>query len=344
MSRRKSSVSVVFQISLIVIAALMVIAFAVIWIVKFDSLSPRAGSSDTGAVESADVADTSGQPESSGSASSDTTSAVSSAASKPAGSSTVSRPSSSAAATSQGGSAVTVSHPADGSAPAWFQPEHNPTADTASDDGIKRCYLTFDDGPSKNVTPKILDILDQYNIKATFFVVGTAYLPNAKVAYDKGHAIGLHSNTHDWDIYKSDEAYYKDLAAISAKVKEYVGIDSNIIRFPGGSSNTVSRKRSKGIMSRLTKSVQENGYYYFDWNADTDDATGTTVSVEKIKKGVKRDISSSQKNVCLLMHDLDVKTTTVEALPWIIEYIRDMGFEFCTLNQYAYPFHHGVNN
>ena len=221
--------------------------------------------------------------------------------------------------------------------------EHAPGPDSAGD-GKKRCYLTFDDGPSSENTKKILNILDQYNVKATFFVVSGSNLPNIKDAYDRGHAIGLHANSHEYgDIYKSTEAYFNDLETLGYKVKQYIGFTPNIIRFPGGSSNTTSIKHCKGIMTTLSQEVETRGYYYFDWNVDSTDASGNNVSKEKLIGEIKKYVGG-QDNVCILMHDTNAKDTTVEALPQIIEYIRDKGYEFCILNKYAPGFHHGINN
>lgn len=134
-------------------------------------------------------------------------------------------------------------------------------------------YLTFDDGPSLEVTPYILDVLKKYNIKATFFVINknsnTDYL--IKRAYDEGHTIGLHSYTHSYNIYASVSSYFDDLTKIEDKVISLTGESSKIIRFPGGTSNTISRNYSNGIMSALAKEVQNRGYSYFDWNVGSSD-------------------------------------------------------------------------
>jgi len=119
-------------------------------------------------------------------------------------------------------------------------------------------YLTFDDGPSASITPKVLDILKEENVKATFFVTCKSDSLNylIKRAHDEGHTIALHTCTHNYSqIYSSDDAYFNDLYSISNKVKNITGVESKIIRFPGGSSNTVSRQYNSGIMSRLASSV-----------------------------------------------------------------------------------------
>lgn len=213
------------------------------------------------------------------------------------------------------------------------------------DDDAKIVYLTFDDGPSKN-TLKLLDTLDELGVKATFFVVGNAV--NAYPEYlteivRRGHAIGLHAYQHEYGIiYKSEQAYFEDLQKISDLVYNWTGIRPNIMRFPGGSSNAVSKNHCVGIMTLLTQKVPEKGYYYFDWNVDSGDATKLTAPVEEILESIK---SYSLKNkINLLMHDTYYKTTTIEALPEIVEYYRSHGYEFGVLDENSPEFHHRVNN
>lgn len=224
-------------------------------------------------------------------------------------------------------------------------------ANYPANDGDKVCYLTFDDGPSTAVTTRILETLDKYNAKATFFVANGSKSMLTKIK-DGGHAIGLHTDTHDYDIYKSKEAYFKDLNAISDKVYAAVGIRSKIIRFPGGSSNTVSKSRCKGIMSVLVEEVERQGYAYFDWNVDSNDANSSKMEVIDGKKRTpKATIVNSVLNsakgkdkICVLMHDIAVKTTTADALPEIIEGLRDMGYRFEALTTSSPVFHMKVNN
>lgn len=210
------------------------------------------------------------------------------------------------------------------------------------------CYLTFDDGPSKTVTPRILETLDKYNVKATFFVVGTAYLDNLKLINDAGHSIGLHSDTHEWSIYKNADAYFDDLQTLSDKVYERIGIRVKLIRFPGGSSNTKSKKYSAGIMTKLTKMVTDKGYIYVDWNVSSGDAIGNNVPkdtiVNNVLKGAVKKNGEPYKNICVLMHDLGTKSTTADALPEIIEGLRALGYTFEGLNENSPIFHHKVNN
>lgn len=204
-------------------------------------------------------------------------------------------------------------------------------------------YLTFDDGPSAN-TARVLDILAQYNVKATFFVTGAGqnYNDLIKREYAEGHTVGLHTYTHDYAIYTNEETYINDLQAVSDMVYDLIGVRSNIIRFPGGSSNTISANYNVGIMSRLVNLVTENGYYYFDWNVSSSDASGNNVDVEQIK--AYSTSGDAYDHIVLLMHDTDAKDTTVEALPYIIEHYRDQGYIFKGLSYRSPECHHGVNN
>ena len=208
--------------------------------------------------------------------------------------------------------------------------------------GGKTIYLTFDDGPSPN-TPRIISILNSYGIKATFFVKNTSYNGYMKDIVDNGNVIALHSYTHDYKrIYSSDEAFYQDLQDISDLVYLQTGVRSNIMRFPGGGSNTVSKKYSPGIMTRLTQGVADRGYIYYDWNCSSGDAIKNTVPKDTIVANCKR--VPAAKNVIVLLHDTDAKGTTVEALPEIIEYYQSCGYTFSTITADTPPVHHKVNN
>lgn len=141
-------------------------------------------------------------------------------------------------------------------------------------------YLTFDDGPSKN-TPEILSLLQKYGIGATFFVINGKYNSYMKDIVNGGSAIALHSYSHKYPkIYSSEKAFLDDLEKIHDLVKTETGVDTKIIRFPGGSSNTISRKYCKGIMTNLVKDTEEAGYIYFDWNCDNGDAGGKNLSAD----------------------------------------------------------------
>src|SRR5699024_3282268 len=149
-------------------------------------------------------------------------------------------------------------------------------------DDEKVVYLTFDDGPSEN-TQSILDILDQYGAKATFFITGghEDCRPLIKKAYEAGHTIGLHTYSHDYkQVYSSVDAYFEDLEKVGEVAKEQIGYVPCFIRFPGGASNTVSAEYTPGIMTELTRKVQEKGYQYYDWNVSSGD--GSVCSADEI--------------------------------------------------------------
>ncbi|MBQ3547926.1 MAG: polysaccharide deacetylase family protein [Clostridia bacterium] len=212
-----------------------------------------------------------------------------------------------------------------------------------SEPSEKVCYLTFDDGPSDR-TPEILDILERYEVKATFFVVGSAKLEYLPRIAEKGHAIGLHANSHDYSkIYKSTTAYFNDLNLLSDKVYEKIGVHPKIIRFPGGSSNKVSQKYKQGIMTRLTSQVQIKGYAYFDWNVDSTDASGKNIPKEKLVSSVLT-AAEKKNSICVLMHDTSSKHTTVEALTEIIVGLQKMGYCFKALDETCFGYHHTVRN
>ena len=206
----------------------------------------------------------------------------------------------------------------------------------------KVIYLTIDDGPSEN-TEKVLDILDRYGCKATFFVIGQdpSYFPMIKEAYDRGHTIGLHSYSHEYDIvYESESAYFEDLDAIAAVVEEQIGYVPCFIRFPGGSSNSVSANYCEGIMGALVNDVQLRGYQYYDWDMSVGD--GSEHTAEEIAGYGTEELD--QNNIVLLCHDSAAKGTTVEALPEIIEHWQGLGYTFKAIDRTTYVPHHTVNN
>ncbi len=196
-----------------------------------------------------------------------------------------------------------------------------------ADKKIKTVYLTFDDGPSGH-TDQILEILKKNNIKATFFVIGVGKNFNDyKKIIDNGHAIGLHTFSHDYkEVYTSEESFFKDLYKIRDAVKSTTGIDVKITRFPGGSSNAKASKALKtAIINRMTK----EGFVYFDWNCDTTDASGNNVPVEKL---VKYGVCTTHPDINVLMHDTNAKKTTVQALQRIIDGYKKEGYTFETLD------------
>ena len=137
----------------------------------------------------------------------------------------------------------------------------------------KTIYLTFDDGPGDH-TALLLDILKKYDVKATFFVVGSRRRKDLiKRAFDEGHSIGVHTFTHDYDkMYTSLDAYFQDFLATQEVIRDQTGQYTTLFRFPGGSGNTASISRCRGLMTQLTKIMEDMGYRYFDWNCSAGDS------------------------------------------------------------------------
>ena len=186
-------------------------------------------------------------------------------------------------------------------------------------------YLTFDDGPNSGTTEVILDILKEEGVKATFFVTNNGPDELIKREFDEGHTVALHTASHDYSIvYASDESYFNDLYSVQNRVKRITGVESKIIRFPGGASNTVSRRYSNGIMSRLTSEVVNRGFKYYDWNISSGDAGGTT-QASGVYNNVVSGLRHDRANM-VLMHD--IKPHTRDALRDIIRYGKNNGYRF----------------
>lgn len=192
-------------------------------------------------------------------------------------------------------------------------------------------YLTFDDGPGP-YTEKILGILKEYGVKATFFVTGQfpKYQDLIKKEYEDGHSIGIHTYSHKWSIYSSLESYLEDFTKIENVIFEETGEHTKLFRFPGGSSNTISRNYSKGIMTKLTDFMENKGYIYFDWTFDSGDTSKTNNSVNDIIKNFKLNLKGDGEYI-VLMHD--IKENTLKALPEIIKFAQANGYKFAKLTE-----------
>jgi peptidoglycan/xylan/chitin deacetylase (PgdA/CDA1 family) len=197
--------------------------------------------------------------------------------------------------------------------------------------GNKVVYLTFDDGPSR-YTSRLLDILDKYGVKATFFVTNQfpKYQYMIGETHRRGHTIALHTLTHRYEVlYKNEAAYYNDLEAIKNIVVNQTGVTPTIVRFPGGTSNTVSRKYCKGIMSSLIKSISYHGFLYCDWNVSSGDAGGAkTVSAisNNVINGIKK------KNVSVVLQH-DITSASVEAVEKILFWGIQNGYTFLPMSE-----------
>ncbi len=202
-------------------------------------------------------------------------------------------------------------------------------------------FLTFDDGPGP-FTARLLDLLKEYGVKASFFVTcrSPEYFDLVGRAFREGHAIGAHSASHDYyEIYASEQAYYADFEACQEMIFAQTGQYASFFRFPGGSSNTVSRF-NEGIMTRLTAAMNAMGYQYFDWNVDSDDA-GNTRSTRGVLKNVESGCEG--ETVCVVLQH-DVKPWSVEAVREIIEWGLENGYRFETLSMTSPPAHHPLAN
>ncbi len=196
----------------------------------------------------------------------------------------------------------------------------------------KFAHLTFDDGPSDN-TLKLLDVLDEYNAKATFFVVyKEGYDDIYKEIVKRGHVLANHTYSHNYrKIYSSAEAFISEVEALDNKLKEITGKEpSKILRFPGG-SNTGYINEQGNIAQSIFKALESRGYNYFDWNVDSSDATKATVDEKSIINSVLQG-SSNVNTAIILMHDTNMKYTTLEAMPEILEGLTAQGYIFMPLN------------
>lgn len=213
-----------------------------------------------------------------------------------------------------------------------------PQPDTVIPQG-KVIYLTFDDGPSIH-TQKLLDTLKAYNVKATFFVIDSGEYDTMRRIVEEGHAIGIHSMEHNYrKIYASMDAFFADLYATQAMIYEQTGVKTTLMRFPGGSSNLVSRF-NPGVMTRLTQAVVTAGFQYFDWNVDSDDA-GNAHTTEEVFSNVISNVGYDSFSI-VLQHD--TKECSVEAVEAIITWGLANGYTFLPLEPSSPTIHHRVGN
>ena len=203
----------------------------------------------------------------------------------------------------------------------------------------KTIYLTFDDGPGPD-TERLLDMLKKYNVHATFFVVDTGYPGLMRRIVNEGNSIGIHTCSHKYQqIYANPEAYFQDLFQMQQIIQNATGEQTWLLRFPGGSSNTVSR-RSKGIMTYLTKAVEACGFSYFDWNVDSEDAGGATSS-NQVFQNVVNGVGQHKYSV-VLQHD--IHSYSVDAVEQIIQWGLQNGYQFLPLQTDSPVMHHTVQN
>lgn len=194
----------------------------------------------------------------------------------------------------------------------------------------KKVYLTFDDGPSKN-TEKILDILDEYEVKATFFVIGQTDEFSKKMyqrIHESGNTLAMHSYTHQYKtIYKSIGAYKKDITELSDLLYSVTGERPQYVRFPGGSSNTVGNINMKDVI----RYVNKEGLKYFDWNVINGDATGKSLTEKQMINNVISGVKSYESSI-VLMHDCAGKEMTVKTLPEVLKKLKKMKVNILPIN------------
>ncbi len=207
--------------------------------------------------------------------------------------------------------------------------EDEKQGDTPDTVQIKKAYLTFDDGPS-GVTPRILDVLDELGVKATFFVIGRnseADVETLRRIHEEGHTIGLHSYSHEYQkIYHSVEDYLADFQALEQWVFEITGERAEIFRFPGGSNNSTAKK---SVMTAIAEEMTRRGYTYYDWNVIAHDDKKAAYSPEVLFQNVKASAKGKlDRDLILLFHDNATRKTTPDVLPQVVEYFRENGYEF----------------
>ncbi len=209
-------------------------------------------------------------------------------------------------------------------------------------------YLTFDDGPSSEVTPRILDILKKNDVKATFFIIGYGNDPVKKKLIrreiDEGHTIGMHTISHDYAaVYKSVGTFMSEINQEKANIQKDFNYTPWMIRFPGGSSNTISAHYCKGIMSQLSRKVEEAGYSYMDWNVSSGDAEGNEIPSDRLYRNYVRELVKGKENV-VLCHDTNAKKTTAAVLQKFITYGKKHGYTFKAIDQSTPMIHQRINN
>lgn len=206
----------------------------------------------------------------------------------------------------------------------------NPGGDKNSGENGKIAYLTFDDGPSTTNTPKILDTLDQYGVKATFFVLGDMAEKSPDIVkriHSEGHSIGNHSYSHRYDyLYKNMDNFLGEINRTDRVLKNILGeeFNTNLLRFPGGSFESYKDK--------YIKAAEKLGYKIYDWNALNGDSESRNPSVGKLVNRLK-ETTKGQNKLIVLMHDNYGKENTVQALPSIIDYLINQGYKFNSLDE-----------
>ncbi|MCY6958727.1 polysaccharide deacetylase family protein [Clostridium brassicae] len=200
----------------------------------------------------------------------------------------------------------------------------------------KKCvYLTIDDGPCPVVTDAILDVLNEYDIKGTFFVVGKEIDGREEILnriYKEGHSIGLHTYSHNFKkIYSSENTFIDEMLQTQNKVKKITGYTSTIIRFPGGSSGHLNKT--------YLENLHNHGFKIYDWNVNLGDGVDPNIPVKKLFDNGKQ-YKDDYSRIIILMHCNFNNKNTVKALPLIIDYYKDLGYEFKAISEDTKEYHY----
>lgn len=323
MGKTRSNSTIVICVAVALVA---VIAVLVVWVQGYNNRDElNAPSADSSTV---DTLDNSSEPSTTTSSETDVTSSEN-APSSSKQESTSSKDSSSKV-TSSNTSSDTSS----------IQQVVSTTLPTADDnpfgvdktEGERICYLTFDDGPATYTEP-ILNTLKDNGVRATFFVVGTMGINKIKLIYDAGHAIGLHTNTHELNqVYASPEAFIKDLTKVSDVVYNKTGVRTNLTRFPGGSTTAYNKLGKEGFET-VKDILKEKGYTYFDWNIDSGDTHAKSPSEDYVIKQITKNVTYNgqpREEICLLFHD--IKKVTSQVLDRVIKDLKEQGYVFKALD------------
>lgn len=202
-------------------------------------------------------------------------------------------------------------------------------------EGDKVAYLTFDDGPSCYTVP-LLNVLDQYGVKASFFVVGKSSPEDITALQEtvkRGHTLAVHSYSHQYkDIYQSPNAYLADFQRERDLIYNATGVEPTIYRYPGGSINSYNKATYKEIITEMNR----RGYTYYDWNVSSGDADANNVPPDKLYQNVMNGVQGKDK-VIILFHNTSAKKTTLDAMPRIIEGLKKEGYRFDKLDNTVKP-------
>lgn len=210
--------------------------------------------------------------------------------------------------------------------------------DKALAEGRKVVYLTYDDGPSVN-TEKLLDVLDKYGVKATFFVIKTPeYDEYVKEIVSRGHTLAMHSTTHDYrHVYESYESFKEEVDVLSDYLTELTGFTPFAFRFPGGSSN----QQTTLPIQTFIKYLNEKNIVYYDWNVSSGDGGSKELTVDEIYNNVIKGVEGKDVSV-VLMHDSEYRETTLQATPKIIEKLQEMDALILPITEDTVPVHHNI--